>query len=63
MTYRELAAKIAALTPEQQDQQARFFEPYDNWTAFEIGGLSIVEGEPMTDENDDEFPIGTVFME
>jgi hypothetical protein len=64
MTYKELAEKIAALTPEQQAQEAIFAEPYDNWAILPVTHLSIVgEDEQLVDEDGDTIEPGQAYLE
>jgi hypothetical protein len=52
MTFRELAVRIAAMTPEQQSRTVKFLEPYDN-AKIHVPGLQFhaANDEPIADED------------
>ncbi len=56
MTYRELAARIAAMSPAQQTCTVKFLEPYDS-AKIHVPGLRLNasgNGESITDEDGEE---------
>lgn len=65
MTWKELAEKILALTPEQQAQKAVFVEPYDSFSILPISHLSILGGDEdaLEDDDGDMIEPGEAFLE
>jgi hypothetical protein len=64
MTYKELATKIAALTPEQQACTVRFLEPYDSFKihAPRLELLDGEDGEEIADEDGETIRVGEPYL-
>jgi len=60
MTYDDLAARIAKLTPEQRAQEVNFLEPYDSAALLGVSEVAVSDGSVETE--DDPIPEGIVYL-